>query len=160
MAARRPNPKHANRHEWNSYENYKRVNDQKLESYPFIEGIELAFVEIDYEGDLFIRMDATLWLPKDVVLEVTKFFETERRGPGRGRLWVRCISYRYNARIRNRHNILRYDNGHDLDDYHGHWFNIASGEEIERRSMSRNDFPLFSEVLDELDQIMNFTGQT
>lgn len=157
MAARLPNPRHPNRHEWNTYENYRRVNEQKLATYTFIQEIELAFVEIDHEGELFIQMDATLWLSKRVILEVTKFFQTDRRGPGRGRLYVRCISYRYNARIRNRHNILRYDNGHDFDDYHGHWFNVATGDEIERRSMTRDEFPLFSEVLDELDQIMQFT---
>lgn len=60
-------------------------------------------------------------------------------------------------RVKNRHNILRYDNNDDFDDYHGHWFNVETGDETERRSMTRDDFPLFSEVLEELDQIMQFT---
>lgn len=85
MATRRSNPKHVGRHEWNAYEDYKRVNERKLADYPFIEDIELTFVEIGHGGQLFIRMDAILRLPQGVVLEVTKFLETQRRGAGRGR---------------------------------------------------------------------------
>lgn len=159
MAARRSNPKHVGRHEWNTYEDYKRVNERKLAHFGFIKDSKIAFVEIDHEGDLFVRMDATLWLPKDVVLEVTKFFETGRRGPGQGRLYVRCISYRYNAWIVGKHNVLRYDNNDDFDDYHGHWWDKDTGDLIERRSMTRDAFPLFSEVLDELATIMEFTDE-
>lgn len=114
----------------------------------------MAFVEIEHEGHLFIRFDAILWLPKAVILEVTKLFETERRGPGKGRVYVRGVSYRYNAWIEGKHNILRYDNNDDLNDYHGHWWDKDSGDRLERRSMSRDEFPLFTEVLDELDEIM------
>ncbi|MCH7484410.1 MAG: hypothetical protein IIA90_04595 [Chloroflexi bacterium] len=157
MATGSSNPRHANRHEWNRYEDYRQVNERKLAEYAFIEKIELAFEEIAFEGELFIEMNATLALPQNVILDVTKFFETRRRGPGRGRLYVRCISYRYNAWILGKHNVLRYDNNDDFDDYHGHWWDKNTGELIERRSMSRDDFPLFSDVLDELDEIMGFT---
>lgn len=155
MAPRSPNPRHANRHEWNTYEDYRRINERKLTEYTFIQNSEVAFVEIDHEGDLFIRMDAVLHLPKSVILDVTKFFETIRKGPGKGRLYVRCISYRYNAWIQGKHNIL--DNNDDLDGYHGHWWNTDTGELIGRRSMSRDEFPLFTEVLDELDALIGFS---
>ena len=46
--------------------------------------------------------------------------------------------------------------GLDRDDYHGHWFDLETGEQTERRSVSRDDFPVFSEVLDELDRIMGY----
>ena len=158
MAPRLPGPKHAGRHEWNSYEDYKKVNERKLAQYPFIEDLKLAFMEILCEGALFVGMEATMSLPKNVMLEVTKYLATDRRGPGRGRLYVRTFSYRYNAWIKGKHAILRYDNNDDLDDYHGHWWDVETGEFLERRSMSRDEFPVFSEVLDELDEMMGFTS--
>ncbi len=158
MATRLPNPRNANRHEWNLYETYKRIHERKLAAYPFILDSSQSFKEFEYDGDLFVVYEGEFSLPKGVTLEVTKAFETKRMGRGRGSLYIRGFSYRYNAHIRGRGNVLRFDNGEDFEDYHGHWFDIETGEEISRVPMSRDDFPVFSEVLDELDKIMGFTA--
>lgn len=82
---------------------------------------------------------------------MSKIFET--RTVGRGRLQVRCFSYSYNAYIRGRHNILRYDNNHGFDDYHKHTFDVKTGKQVKRESLKRNEFPHLSEVLDELEKM-------
>jgi hypothetical protein len=159
MATRSPNPRNVNRREWNLYEDYKRVHERKLAEYPFILDGSQSFDEIEFGGDLFVLYEGAFSLPKGVTLEVTKAFETKRMGPGRGSLYVRGFSYRYNAHIRGKANVLRFDNGDDPNDYHGHWFDIQTGEEVRRVSMHRDNFPVFSEVLDELDKIMGFTAE-
>ena len=153
MAPIPPDTPHAGRHEWNTFENYGHINDRKLTEHPFVDHAEVTFEEIVFEGDLFIAMEATVHCPDGVILEVTKVFETKRMGPGQGRLYVRAFSYRYNAWIKGKHNVLRYDNSHNLDEYHGHRFDLDTGELLTRRMMSRDEFPLFTEVLDELQEI-------
>jgi hypothetical protein len=159
VVARSPNPKHVNRRDWNLYEDYKRIHERKLAGYSFILGSSQAFNEIEWDGRLFVVYEGEFALPEGMTLQVTKAFETKRMGPGRGSLYVRGFSYRYNAHIRGKHTVLRYDNNDDFDDYHGHWWNKETGELLKRRSMSRDEFPLFTEVLDELDQIMGFTAK-
>lgn len=142
------------RHEWNTWQNYRHINDRRLAEHPFVKSSEFTFDQVSVEGDLFIIMDGIVDCRDNVILEVTKVFETKRQGPGRGRLYVRGLSYRYNAWVKGGHNIVRYDNGHDLDEYHGHRFNPNTGELITRRPMSRDEFPLFTEVLDEIQEII------
>lgn len=154
MASRLSGTQNPGRHDWNTFENYGHINERRLDEHPFVESSEVTFSEIEAEGDLFIVMDATVHCRKNVVLEVTKYFETMRRGRGEGRLYVRTQSYRYNACFRGKHNILRYDNAHELDEYHGHWFDLETGHPIDWRAMSREEFPLFSEVLDELQEMV------
>ena len=154
MAPISPDTSHTGRHEWNTFENYGHINDRRLTEHRFVDHSEVTFEEITFEGDLFISMEAIVYCLKDVILEVTKVFETKRMGPGGGRLYVRAFSYRYNAWIKGKHNILRYDNSHDLDEYHGHRFNPDTGELLTRRTMPRDEFPLFAEVLDELQEIV------
>ena len=64
--------------------------------------------------------------------------------------------YRYNAFLPGGHNVLRYDNGHYQkdDEYHRHEFDLATGEEISRRVITRLEFPVMHKVLDELMMLL------
>ncbi len=105
-----------------------------------------------HDGEtLHALIDGEIRCKHNVVVSVTKFFET--RVLSEGRLQVRCYSYRYNASIKGKQNLLRYDNNDDFDDYHRHTFDRQTGEEIRRESMDRNTFPVLSEVLDELENM-------
>lgn len=86
-----------------------------------------------------------------VVVEVEKYFDTKTTRDGR--LQVRCFSYRYNARLPGKFNILRYDTGHDFDEYHRHRFDPKTGQQIRFELLTREQFPLLSEILDELERI-------
>jgi hypothetical protein len=145
----------ADRHDWNSYENYVQVFEARVESHPFVDRGRphtIAFEFYEFEGDLLLEMAGQIYCRKNVVLEVTKYFDTRRtRG---GRLQVRCFSYRYNASIAGKHNLLRYDNGHDLDEYHRHRYDLETGELVAFDMLTRNEFPVLSEILDELARML------
>ncbi|MCL4553367.1 MAG: hypothetical protein M1305_07450 [Candidatus Marsarchaeota archaeon] len=87
----------------------------------------------------------------NVILEVEKYMET-RRTKNR-RLQVRTFSFRYNARIKGKHNILRYDNGHWWvpDEFHRHVFALDSGAELGVDRFTIEEMPTMSEILDELE---------
>lgn len=89
---------------------------------------------------------------KGVEVDVTKFLET--RPVGKGRMQVRGFSYCYNAHIAGKHNVLRYDNNHDFEDYHRHVFDINTGSEIKRIPIKRSELPTLAEFLDELEKLM------
>jgi len=154
MDADTPGPEEGvkkDRHGWNSYENYKEIHESRLTAHSFVDHSRpntIAFEFYELEGELYMEMNGEIHCKHMVVLEVTKYFETRwTRG---GRLQVRCFSYRYNASIVGEHNVLRYDNAHDPDEYHRHVFDVATGEPVRMECMTRNDFPLLSEILDEL----------
>ena len=139
------------RHGWNSYQNCREIHEARLAAHPFVDHSRpntIAFEFYEFEGELYMELNGQIHCRNGVVLEVTKYFETRwTRG---GRLQVRCFSYRYNASIAGKHNVLRYDNGHDLDEYHRHVFDVTNGQPVLEEHLTRNEFPLLSEVLDEL----------
>ena len=140
------------KHGWNSYENYKALQDDCLANHPFIERSETPLLEVfpfEYEGELFLYICGEIHCCNNVIVSITKYLETkETKG---GRLMVRCFSYRYNAKISGEYTILRYDNGHTPDDYHRHVFNVNTGDLLTRESLCREDFPILPEILDELE---------
>ena len=63
-------------------------------------------------------------------------------------------SYRYAAWVEGGHPVLRYHNVHwNDDDYHHRVFNPLTGEETGYETLFRYQFPVFTEVLDELELI-------
>ena len=85
---------------------------------------------------------------KDVVLEVEKEFETQYSG---NILRVRCHTYAYIGWLQGRHLILKYHNLHrDKDENHHRIYDPARGEEVFHEILERRQFPIFAEVLDEL----------
>jgi hypothetical protein len=150
--SKRENP---DRHGWNTLENYKQIHYDRLTNHSFVDQSKpIPDFEPFYDGEiLFIALEGEIYCKHNVVLSLTKLFET--RIIGDGRLQVRCFSYRYNASILGKHNILRYDNNHDFDDYHKHEFDMQTGHQIKRTSLQRNDFPVMSEVLDEIEGMFN-----
>ncbi len=141
------------RHGWNTLENYKQIHYDRLADHPFVDHSKPMpdFETFSDEESLYIFLEGEIYCKQNVVLSITKIFET--RIIGDGRLQVRCFSYRYNASILGKHNILRYDNNHNFDDYHKHEFDVQTGKQIKRESLKRNDFPTLSEVLDELENM-------
>ena len=98
------------------------------------------------EGILYLQ--GTVLCLKDVVLHVEKRFNTRRSG---NILRVRCYSYRYVALIPGQHLLLKYHNLHrDRDEYHHRIYDPATGRELVHEVLRRYQFPLFPEVLDEL----------
>ena len=65
---------------------------------------------------------------------------------------VRMLVYSYNAHFPGRENVLRYDNQHRNEPhvYHRHVFDPETGAQVSFQTMSRLEFPVMHQVLDEL----------
>ena len=110
--------------------------------------------EFFQNGDqLFILLQGTIYCWNNIILDITKLFET--REVGNGLLQVRCFVYEYNAYIAGKYNVLRYDNTHEgnLNYYHKHIFHLETGLELSIIELTRDNFPLLHEVLDELERM-------
>ncbi len=142
-------------HDWNSFENYRYLHIRHLENHPFVDHSYPipCFNQYDVDGRVFITFAGEVYCLRNVILSVRKYIETEHMQ--NGQLRVRCLSYSYNARIAGKHNILRYDNEDDLDDYHKHVFDVTSGTPLARIRMTRREFPVLHKVLDELMDLAN-----
>ena len=91
---------------------------------------------------------------KNVMLEVEKWFETRHFG---NTLRVRCQTYTYTyiGWLPGEHLLLKYHNLHqDPDEYHHRIYNPATGIEVFHEVLQRYQFPTFTEVLDELQVIV------
>ena len=97
-------------------------------------------------------LDGFVQCEKGVLLEVTKKFDVNR--DNRGRMYVRCYSYRYIATMPGSHLLLKYHNRHENpDDYIHRVYDPATGTEEFNETLQRYQFPTFPEVLDELEYL-------
>ena len=65
---------------------------------------------------------------------------------------VRPYSFRYIAWVRGGNLILKYHNVHaGDDDYHHRAYNPLTGRQMLHERLTRQQFPLLSEVLDEME---------
>lgn len=145
-------PVRADPHDWNTWDHYLTIHQRRLADHPFIDHSipnTLEFLETGPEGNLLLS--GWVFCFRKVVLEVEKWYQ--RRYFGRLRK-VRCYSYRYSAWIQGGHPVLRYHNVHRNDDeYHHRVFNPLTGAETGYETLRRDQFPLFTEVLDEVEFI-------
>lgn len=156
MASGRSSSQASGKHEWNSYENYRVLHEKYLKTHPAVEGHDIEIQTYQADGETYVEVYGSIRCRNGVVLEVSKYAETEIRGGRNSRLWVRTFSFRYNAHIPGRCTVLRYDNGHseDFEEYHCHEFDTTAGEAVkEAKQISRHEMPHLSEVLDEIDAL-------
>ena len=96
-----------------------------------------------------ILVAGTIVCGRGVILEVEQYLHTRYFGHT---LKVRGYRYRYAAYLRGRNELLRYHNTHQHDrNYHRVEFNPLTGALVRRSTMPRRQFPVLSEVLDELE---------
>lgn len=89
-----------------------------------------------------------------VEVQVKKLRDVRMRA---GHVEVRGVTYNYHARAmagRPGRNILRYDSGHAHTPgvYHRHEYDLETGED-RLTTLSREDFPVLSEMVAELAQM-------
>jgi hypothetical protein len=142
----------ADKHGWNTYENYKQIHDTRLANHPFVDHTKPDNLEFELflgeDGLIYASLSGEIYCKNNVVLYVRKIMET--RVAGKGRIQVRGLDYCYNAKITGKCNILRYDNAHEFEDYHKHIFDMNTNKQVDRISLNREEFPNLSDVLDEL----------
>lgn len=148
-----PKNKTPDRHDWNTIENYDEIYHKLLDNHSFIDhAYPLPEIEayVDDHNEPIVAIVGDIHCKSGVVLAVEKYFNVRELKDGR--LQIRCFSYRYNASLSGKYNVLRYDNIHAsrLDYYHKHIFDLTNGKEIEKVPMTRNEFPVLNEIIDEL----------
>ena len=90
---------------------------------------------------------------RSVVLEVEKEYHTRQVGR-RGILQIRGYRYSYVAWIPGGYLALKYHNHHaNPDEYVHRVYNPRTGEQTLYEVLHRYQFPLFAEVLDELEAV-------
>jgi hypothetical protein len=144
------------KHEWNSYESYCIAHENVLSRHPFIEDHSVAIELFEFEdGRAIVSVAGAIYCGNSVILEVEKYAETKWRGRRNPRLWARTFAFRYNAHLPRQETVLRYDNGHSLDEYHMHAYDERLGKAGPAIRISREEMPHLSEVLDELQALFD-----
>ena len=141
------------KHEWNSYESYCIAHENVLSRHPFIQDHTITIGLLESDDGTIVAVAGTIYCRNGVILEVERYARTEWRGQRNPRLWVRTFAFRYNAHLPRQETVLRYDNGHSLDEYHVHAYDQRLGKAGSARRISRQEMPHFSEVLDELQDL-------
>lgn len=107
----------------------------------------LDFEDVASGGTPRISVAGVCYCRRGVILEVDTVLATRYRG---NILQVRGISYNYVARIPGRHLVLKYHNWHDDPDIYIHRaYNPRTGQQILYEELTRRQFPVLSEILDE-----------
>lgn len=145
-------PERNDPHDWNTWDHYRNIHERRINEHPFIDHSTpnpLKFLETGDEGVLLLQ--GQVYCFRGVAPEVEKWYASRYFGHLRK---VRCYSYRYAAWVQAGHPVLRYHNVHRNDnEYHHRVFNPLTGEEAGHETLFRYQFPLFTEVLEELELI-------
>lgn len=135
-------------HDWNSWDHYQTIHESRLSEHPFVVSFQdtLAFTTSS-EGIISLR--GYVHCDKGVMLRVRKVFESRYFGRT---LRVRGHTYAYVAWLPGEHPLLKYHNLHRGDDaYHHRIYDPVTGKELFYEPLERYQFPIFTEVLDELE---------
>ena len=126
----------------------------RLEGHPLVRQADshLTFDVLETTDPLYdkLAVDGVLFCTNGLQLDIHKLGQFNRSSHQ-----VRMYVYDYNAWFPGAHNVLRYDNQHprQQDVYHRHEFDPTTGEEVAHIYLSRVEFPVMHQVLDELQRL-------
>ena len=139
-------------HNWNSYDHYRTIHEKRIAEHPFIDTFRqntLEFQFYEFNNIASLSLTGIVYCQRQITLDVEKWFLTRYIGK---QLQVKCFSYRYIASKHRGTLILKYHNLHENpNDYIHRVFNPNNGELVFTEVLKRSQFPLFNEVLDEVD---------
>ena len=103
-------------------------------------------------------MSGRVFCYRNAVLEVENLYHTRRVGGG-GIIQVRCYSFLYVGWIAGGNLALKYHNHHaDPDEYVHRVYDPVTGGDVLYEVLLREQFPVFAEVLDELEVVRGGRG--
>ena len=139
-------------HGWNSYDNYRVLHYKYLAEHPFLDESRPNTIELDLreeDGVAYLYVMGECYCQRGLTLQVAIVLETRYAG---NILQVRGISYNYVAWLPGQYLVLKYHNWHDNRDTYIHRaYNPLTEQEILYEELTRSQFPVFSEVLDEAE---------
>jgi len=147
------------RHGWNDLDHYLSIHFAQLKRLgEYI--VERDELEIDLTDADTLRIKGRIYCVHSLFLDVAKTLEINDRHQ------VRTIRYKYHAGILGEtpRSIFRYDNAHPYtehpDDHHKHFYDLVTWQEVDPPQwVGRNALPTLAEVLEELYDWWNETGQ-
>lgn len=138
-------------HDWNSWDHYRTIHEIRISEHPFVVDYGDALNFKMSEDESVLHLDCVVRCQNGVSLLAVKDFEMRYVG---NTLQVRCHTYRYIGWVRGGQLLLKYHNLHkDRDEYHHRIYDPATGEQVVHEALERYQFPVFSEVLDELEYL-------
>ena len=144
-------------HGWNNWDKYKFINEKRLAEHPFVDSSKPHTLQYYDSGSNITVVEGYVFCKQGVVLEVQKRLEKKMVA---GRVQVRGLQYRYVAWIPRDSSprgtpVLRYHNIHVSDeDYHHRVFNPQTGEQLLYEKLERSQFPVMSDILNEIAVIL------
>ncbi len=111
---------------------------------------------LDDIGANILAMTGEIACRGQIVVRVEKYLEV-LEGQGLD-AYVQTFEYKYNAFVRGRNNILRYDNSHRFPDHgdahHRHKYDWTSGKELSGfpEWVGEHGWPTLGEVLEEVER--------
>ena len=143
-------PGGGDRHGWNSWDHYRSIHERRLAEHTFVDRSKPHTLIFEESTRNQIVLHGQVFCFRNVTLEVEKWFETRHIGLVRQ---VRCYSYRYVGWIQGGELALKYHNLHENpDDYIHRVYNLDTGSQLLFEVLQRHQFPVFNEVLDELER--------
>lgn len=98
-------------------------------------------------------MSGRVFCYRNAVLEVENLYHTRLVG-GRRIIQVRCYSFLYVGWIAGGNLVLKYHNHHaDPDEYVHRVYDLVTGGDMLYEVLRREQFPVFAEVLDDLEAV-------
>lgn len=146
-------------HGWQNWDNYLAVHERRLERHWFPDPLRPNTLGFDLANPDRWVLSGYVYCRRNVILEVAKVYQTRRIGGG-GIIQVRCHGFLYVGWVAGWNLVLKYHNHHaDPDEYVHRVCDPATGEEVLYEVLRRQQFPLFAEVLDELEALTrDFAG--
>lgn len=137
----------AQRHDPRSLEEYLQIALSVADDDPFVIDHNLN-IEISPEGG---RISGEMFCHGDIVVDVDKYFKITTVT---GEKFAHTVKYSYHARYQGGASILRYDNAkhHDAHPTPHHKHNFTKG--LDELTHVGDDWPLLSDVLDELREMV------
>ena len=156
--SRGPDRRRGEKHGWLWLDRYELIHREVLAAHPFVVADRTRFITIPGSPYL-IRCFGLIVCQGGVEIDVDKRLAVRSVN---NRTQVRAFKYRYHARIadpkfgRSGRNVIRYDSGHahTPDVYHRHEYDPETGHD-RLTTLSREEFPVLSEMVDELAEMFS-----
>ena len=140
-------------HGWQNFDNYRITHQRRLEQHPFPDASRQHTLDFAADDPDKLVLRGRVYCHRNVILEVENEFQYWNIGRG-GILQVRCYHFLYVGWVSGGHLALKYHNHHaNPGEYIHRVYNAQTGQQTLYETLHRHQFPLFSEVLDELELI-------
>lgn len=148
------------KHKPNRLENYFRAHDGKLKELQgmgFVKSVDLITDPRYPKKAAYMKMEGKIELDGGLRMEVRKLLRVRTALPDQDKFEIYTVEYSYSLIKAGHYTIFRYCSPHDdFDDtpahhkqHHKHVFDPNSGDPVEIKVLTEDEWPTLGEALDE-----------